>query len=41
MLDQVHTVFDILKCFRSVSATTTVKDGVTITHIVSEVRDLP
>jgi hypothetical protein len=41
ILDQVHTVIDVLKAFRTVEAATYIEDGVTVTHSLCVFQDLP
>jgi hypothetical protein len=41
ILDQVHTVIDVLKCFRTVEAATYLEDGVTVTHSLTVFKDVP
>jgi hypothetical protein len=40
IMDQVHTVLDVLKCLKSVTAETYVEDGVMVTHSLTEIRDM-
>lgn len=41
ILDQIHTGFEIAKCFRGISSVTYIEDGVTVTHSESVFKDLP
>jgi hypothetical protein len=41
IFSQVHTVLDVLKCFRGMTSATTVEDGVLVTHSEAVFHDLP
>ncbi|MBN1910553.1 MAG: hypothetical protein JW818_12485 [Pirellulales bacterium] len=41
ILDQVHTVLDVLSCMKTVTSETYLEDGVIVTHTRLEIRDLP
>jgi len=41
ILDQVHTVIDVLKCFRTVESATYLEDGVTVSHSLTVFKDVP
>jgi hypothetical protein len=41
ILSQVRTGLEILKCWKSTEAVTTIEDGVTVTHSVTTFEDVP
>ena len=40
ILDQVHTVIEVLKCYRTTESATYLEDGVTVTHSLSVFKDV-